>query len=161
MNAREMNAQSLAVDEALEKGQDLVVSQGQNFIVISVKTMDEMQENTRKMGEMILQLGTMIGTMQRRMDDLESRQARVTALHGDVKRIQALIRGRADELCRKYALTDPESAKVIRAAIKKDVLKRWGVKDLHDLPDAALPAAESAIGGWVNIRLVMERRGRA
>ena len=69
------------------------------------------------------------------------------------------IRLRADEVCGKYGLTDPESVKRMRSAMKKDVLKRWGVKDLHDLPDAALPAVASAIGGWVNIRLVMERRG--
>lgn len=161
MNTREMNAQSRAVDEALEKGQDLVVSQGQNFIVISAKTMDAMQENTRQMGEMILQLGTMISTMQRRMDDLEARQAQVTMSHGDVKRIQALIRCRADEVCRKYGLEDPESVKAIRAAIKKDVLKRWQVKDLHDLPERARAGVDSLIDGWTSIRLVMERRRMA
>ena len=36
----------------------------------------------------------------------------------DVKRIQAMIRARADEICRKYQLTDAESVKHFRAAIK-------------------------------------------
>ena len=138
---------------------DLVISPGTgNYIVISRETMAGMEENTRKMGDMILQLGTMIGTMQKRMDEMEARQAAVTISHGDVKRIQGMIRARADELCRKYQLTDKESAKRLRAAIKKDVLQRWGVKDLHDLKAAALPAVEGAVPGWVNIRLVMERR---
>ena len=141
------------------KVNDKVVSLGGgNFVVITAQTMNQMEENARRMGDMILQLGTMIGTMQKRMDEMEARQRQVTISHGDVKRIQQLIRIRTEEICGKYQLTDPESVKRLRAAIKKDVLKRWGVKDLHDLPDAALPAVESAIGSWVNIRLVMERR---
>ena len=142
--------------------QDKVVSLGGgNFVVITAQSMNQMQENAQRMGEMILQLGTMIGTMQRRMDEMEARQRAVTVSHGDVKRIQQLIRIRAQDLGQKYGVTDPETGKILRAAMKKDVLKRWGVKDLHDLPEAAREAVESAIGGWVNIRLVMERRGRA
>ena len=141
--------------------QDKVVSLGGgNFVVISAQSMNQMKENAQRMGEMILQLGTMIGTMQRRMDELEDRQRQVTVSHGDVKRIQQLIRIRAQDLGQKYGVTDPETGKILRATMKKDVLKRWGVKDLHDLPEAALAAVENAIGGWVNIRMVMERRGR-
>lgn len=144
------------------KVNDKVVSLGGgNFVVITAQTMNQMEENTRQMGEMILQLGTMIGTMQRRMDEMEARQRAVTVSHADVRRLQGMIRARADEICRKYALADAESVKRIRAAIRKDVLKRWGVKDLHDLPAAAKDAVENAIGGWTNIRLVMERRGQA
>ena len=141
--------------------QDKVVSLGGgNFVVITAQSMNQMQENAQRMGEMILQLGTMIGTMQRRMDEMEARQRAVTVSHGDVKRIQQLIRIRAQDVGEKYGVRDPETGKILRAAIKKDVLKRWGVKDLHDLPEAARGAVESAIGRWVNIRLVMERRGR-
>ncbi len=141
-------------------GDKVVSLGGGNFVVITAQTMNQMQENAQRMSEMILQLGTMIGTMQRRMDELEDRQRQVTVSHGDVKRIQQLIRIRAQDLGQKYGVTDPETGKILRAAMKKDVLKRWGVKDLHDLPDAALAAVENAIGGWVNIRMVMERRGR-
>ena len=141
------------------KVNDKVVSLGGgNFVVITAQTMNQIEENARRMGDMILQLGTMIGTMQKRMDGMEAMQARVTVSHGDVKRIQAMIRVRADEICQKYQLTDAESVKRFRAAIKKDVLKRWGVKDLHDIPEAALAGMDEKIGSWVNIRLVMERR---
>ena len=141
------------------KVQDKVVSLGGgNFVVITAQTMNEMEENTRRMGEMILQLGTMIGTMQRRLDEMEERQAQVTISHAEAKRVQALIRGRADELCRKYNLQDKDSPKIFRAAIKKDLLKRFLVKDLHDLPAAALGRAEALVDSWVNIRLAMERR---
>ena len=151
-----------AISEYSRAQDDKVVSLGGgNFVVITAQTMNQAEENVRQMGEMILQLGTMIGTMQRRMDELEARQAQVTILHGDVKRIQALIRCRADEICRKYGLEDPESAKAFRAAIKRDVLKRWQVKDLHDLPASSAAGADALISGWTNIRMVMERRGSA
>ena len=141
------------------KVQDKVVSLGGgNFVVITAQTMNEMEENSRRMGEMILQLGTMMGAMQRRLDEMEERQAKVTISHAEVKRLQALIRGRADELCRKYNLQDKDNPKIFRAAIKKDLLKRFLVKDLHDLPEAALGRAEALVDSWVNIRLVMERR---
>ena len=160
MNPREMSAQSRAVDEALEKGQDLVVAQDRNYIVIRRQTMADMEENVRQVNAVLGQMAQLMASMQRRMDDMEARQEKITVRHADVKRIQQLIRIRTAEICGKYAL-NAESARVIRAAIKKDVLKRWGVKDLHDLPAAAKDAVENAIGGWVNIRLVMERRGQA
>ena len=149
------------MNRAAEKGQDAVISYGHNMIVVSQKTIANMEENAQRMSEAILQLGTMIGTMQRRMEEMEARQAAVTISHADVKRIQARIRSRADETCRKYSLADTQSQKIFRAAIKKDVLRRWQVKDLHDLPVSAQAAAENLIDGWTNIRLVMERRGSA
>ena len=131
------------------------------FNVISPEMFSQMEENARRMGDMILQLGTMIGTMQRRMDEMEARQEKITVSHRDVLQVMARIRWKAGEICGKYNLQDRESGKKIRAAIKKDVLKRAQVKDLHDLPAAMLPAAEKQIDSWTDIRLVMERRGNA
>ena len=131
------------------------------LIVVDPKTVVQVHADVQQISGLLLQMGAMMSTMQKRMDELEARTAKATARHADVLRIQQLIRMRTGEICGKYRLEDAESVKKIRAAIKKDVLKRWGVKDLHDLPEAALPAVENAIGGWVNIRLVMERRGRA
>ena len=100
----------------------------------------------------------MIGTMQRRLDQLEAQQAQVTISHGDVRRLQAKIRWRADAICSKYGLRDPESVKRFRAAIRKDILQRYQVKDLHDIPEAMLPAAHKQIENWTDIRMIMERR---
>ena len=147
--------------KAGEKGRDMAISYGNNMIVVSHKAIAETEANVQRMGEMILQLGTMIGTMQRRLDEMEARQAAVTISHAEVRRLQGMIRSRADEICRKYELTDKESPKVFRAAIKKDLLKRYQVKDLHDLPAGALAGADKLIGEWASIRLVMERRGSA
>ena len=118
-----------------------------------------LQENVDQLGRYLMQMGQMMNAMQRRLDEMEARQAAVTISHAEAKRLQALIRGRADEICGKYGLGDRESVKQIRTAIRKDLLQRFGVKDLHDLPVAALGRAEALADSWVNIRLVMERRG--
>jgi len=128
-----------------------------DLYAISEKKAVEFYQNVGQLSTYMVQLGQMIAAMQSRMDELEARQRQVTISHGDVKRIQQLIRIRATEICGKYQL-EAEDGKAFRAAIRRDVLKRWGVKDLHDIPEAALGAVESAIGSWVNIRMVMERR---
>ena len=117
-----------------------------------------MAEDVKILGRYIQQMGNLLATMQKRMDEMEARQRQVTVTHEEVKRIQRLIRMRAQEICDKYALEDDESPKAFRKAIRKDVMSRWGVKDLHDLPETAAGAVRSAIGSWVNIRMVMERR---
>ena len=129
-----------------------------SLYAVSKKDALTLYENIGQMGTYMAQMGQLIGAMQRRMDEMEARQARVTISHADVKRLQALIRVRADELCRKYNLQDKDSPKIFRAAIRKDLMKRFLVKDLHDLPEAALGRAEALADSWVNIRLVMERR---
>ena len=128
-----------------------------DLYAISEKKAVEFYQNVGQLSTYMVQLGQMIAAMQSRMDEMEARQRQVTISHGDVKRIQQLIRIRAGEICGKYQLA-AEDGKAFRAAIRRDVLKRWGVKDLHDIPEAALGAVESAIGSWVNIRMVMERR---
>lgn len=118
----------------------------------------ELQANVQKLGQYLGQLGAIIGAMQRRMDEMEKQQAAVTIRHEDAKRLQGLIRMRAEQICGKYELTDKDSPRIFRAAIKKDLLKRCGVKDLHDVPAAMLSGAENMVSGWTNIRIVMERR---
>lgn len=120
-----------------------------------------LRQNVAQLGIYLAQLGQMMNAMQRRMDEMEKQQAAVTIRHEDVKRLQTLIRMRAEQICGKYELTDKDSPRIFRAAIKKDLQRRYAVKDLHDLPAAQLTGAESLVAGWTNIRLVMERRERA
>ena len=146
------------IPDPLEEAQKRM--EEQRALALLPETAVQLHRDVQQMGEMMARMGQLMAGMQRRMDEMEARQEKITVRHADVKRIQQLIRIRTAEICGKYAL-NAESAKVLRAAIKKDVLKRWGVKDLHDLPAAAKDAVENAIGGWTNIRLVMERRGQA
>lgn len=117
-----------------------------------------LRKDVAQLGTYLAQLGQMMATMQRRLDEMEKQQAAVTIRHEDVKRLQALIRMRAEQICGKYELTDKDSPRIFRAAIKKDLQRRYAVKDLHDLPAAQLTVAESLVNGWTNIRMVMDRR---
>jgi hypothetical protein len=151
-------SETIMIHDPLEEAQKRM--EEQRALALLPETAVQLHRDVQQMGEMMARMGQLMAGMQRRMDEMEARQEKITVRHADVKRIQQLIRIRTAEICGKYAL-NAESAKVLRAAIKKDVLKRWGVKDLHDLPAAAKDAVENAIGGWTNIRLVMERRGQA
>lgn len=126
--------------------------------VLPLSKVPALQENVEQMGRYLMQMGQLVAQMQRRMDELEARQAAVTISHMDAKQLMARILWRADEICRKNNLQDRDSPRIFRAAMKKDVLKRHQVKDLHDLPASALAGAEKQVDSWTNIRLIMERR---
>lgn len=131
------------------------------YNAISLESADALAANVQQMGKYILQMGQIMGAMQKRLDDLEARQKAVTISHAEVKRLQARIRARADTWCVRYQLLDQESAKKARAAIKKELLRTYQVRDLHDLPAAMLAAAEQQVDEWTDIRLVMEQRKAA
>lgn len=130
----------------------------QRALALLPDTAVQLHQDVEQMGALLMRMGQVIGAMQRRMDELEARQAAVTISHMDAKQLMARIRWRADEICRKNNLQDRDSPRIFRAAMKKDVLKRHQVKDLHDLPASALAGAEKQVDSWTNIRLIMERR---
>lgn len=47
----------------------------------------------------------------------------------------------------------------IRAAIKKDVLRQYGIRDLHDLPEKMLPACRLLIDQWSSLAAIREVLG--
>lgn len=151
-----MSTQTVTIKDPIEEAQEQM--ERQRALALLPDTAVQLHQDVEQMGALMMRMGQIISTMQRRLDDLEERQAKITISHGEVKRIHGLIRCRADEICRKYNLQDKDSQKIFRAAIKKDVLRRWQVKDLHDIPEAAISAVDNLISGWTNIRMVMERR---
>lgn len=105
------------------------------------------------------QLGGMLAAMQRRLDMLErENKMRLTINHQQAKGLQTLIRARAAALCQKYSLDEKRHGAAFRAAIKRDILRLYGIKDLHDLPLFAQQEAMGRIDGWSDIRLVLKRR---
>ena len=120
--------------------------------------LESLHESTNILRAPVRQLADLVMAMQRRMDELEALQRQATLTHGEVKRLNGMIRARAKEIRDRYGLDD-KSEKAIRAAIRKDTLARAGVRDLHDIPLSALPGTQRAIAAWTNIRLIMERRG--
>ncbi|MCR5296980.1 MAG: hypothetical protein K6E17_06190 [Clostridiales bacterium] len=151
-----MSTETIAIKDPMEEAREQM--ERQRALALLPDTAVQLHQDVEQMGALMMRMGQIISTMQRRLDELEERQAKITISHGEVKRIQGLIRCRADEICRKYNLQDKDSQKIFRAAIKKDVLRRWQVKDLHDIPEAAISAVDNLISGWTNIRMVMERR---
>lgn len=117
-----------------------------------------LQANTEQLGAYLVQMAGMMLRMQSRLDELEEKQRAVTLDHGEVKIIQQEIRMRAEEYCEKYQLTDPKDAAKIRAAIKKSILTRYGIKDLHDVPAIARQAVEALISRWADIKMVYRIR---
>lgn len=118
------------------------------------------EEAVGRLEECLAQMGRMLAAMQRRIEDMEAREQAVTVPHSEVKVIMARIRFRSGEIVEKYGL-EKAQVKVFRSAIRKEMLKKYGIRDLHDLPASEIGAAERWIDGWNSMRLVMECRDRA
>ncbi len=155
-----MKEQNLSIELPREEYMDNRATETFTLFAIDEQTAVGFNKGVEGLGQILAQMGQMMTIMQRRLDEMEARQAAVTISHRDVLQLMARIRWKAGTVCMKYSLDDA-SVKIIRAAIKKDVLKRYQIKDLHDLPAAMLPATEKQIDSWTDIRLVMERRGNA
>ena len=125
---------------------------------ITADTARSLQRNTEQMGVYLAQMGQMLVMMQKRMDELEARQQAVTLSHEDVKGVQQLIRNRAHEYCEQYEILAPGCLRSVSAGIRRAVLARYGVKDLHDVPAIARQAVEAQISRWSDIRLAMKCR---
>ena len=128
-------------------------------ITVTPETAGQLSGSVEQLGLYLAQMAQLMHSMQKRLDEMEEQQRKITVMHEDVKGINALIRIRADEYCEKYSLADAESRKAVRTAMKKAILQRYQVKDLHDVPAIARQAVESQISHWSDIRLVMKRRG--
>ena len=117
-------------------------------------------EAVKQLSAQVAQLGRIVSVLARRMEDMEAQSARlITVSHAQALQLGKLIRGKAQAVAQRYGLP-ADSEKKIRAAIKKELLARIGVKDLHDTPLAAWDRAAGIIDGWSNIALVMELRRR-
>ena len=135
-----------------------LIPQEPEEMTLPQRDVQDLHADVIRMGEMILRMGNLMGAMERRMQELEDKQRQITASHDDVKCLNDLINIRVKEICGKYALPDPGDERAIRAGIKRDIKKRYGIKDLHDVPEVALTAVQKQIDRWTDIRLIMKRR---
>jgi hypothetical protein len=129
-----------------------------NEIIVMPEVAQALSGNVEALGAYLVQMGQMMNRMQKRLDEMEENQRKITLTHQDVKDLQGLIRLRAMEYCEKYQITDPACLRKVSAAMKKAVLTRYGVKDLHDVPAIARSAVEAQICHFTDIRLVMKCR---
>lgn len=131
---------------------------GKALSAVMPETAASLQRGVEQMGRYLTQMAQLMAAMERRLEELEEKQHAVTATHGEVNGLMNLIRIRAKEYCEKYDLTDPKDEAAIRKAIRKAVLTRYMIRDLHDLPQIALEAAQAQIDRWSDIRTVMRIR---
>ena len=129
-----------------------------NEIIVMPEVVQELSGNVEALGAYLVQMGQMMNRIQKRLNEMEENQKKITLTHQEVKELQGLIRLRAREYCEKYQITDPACLRKVSAAMKKAVLTRYWVKDLHDVPAIARPAVEAQICHFTDIRLVMKCR---
>ena len=129
-----------------------------NEIILMPEVAQALSGNVEALGTYLVQMGQMMNRMQKRLDEMEENQKKITLTHQEVKDLHVLIRLRAGEYCEKYQITDPACLRKVSAAMKKAVLTRYGVKDLHDVPAIARSAVEAQICHFTDIRLVMKCR---
>lgn len=122
-------------------------------IILPENVLSTLNNNVNELGKYLTDLSRIIVTMQNRIEELEANRIAVTVSHAQVNQIRQMIRTCADDICNKYMIQDK---KKICAAIRKDLMKRYRIKDLHDLPANAIAGAMAYIEHYSNIRLFMQ-----
>lgn len=112
-----------------------------------------------RQGEQVAQMEQIVQVVVRLVAEVErlDREMRrqVTVSHRDALAIGRAISSRSKDYAAQYHL-EPEQAKKIRKAIKRDVLKRWSICDLHDLPEREKETCVAWIGEWADFALIAE-----
>ena len=129
-----------------------------NALTVPEEAVRDLQASVGQMQLVLAQMAKLIRDTRQQMEEMANQQRKVTASHDEVKAIQAAIRTAADAFCNRHGFTDPADARTVRADIKKTVLKRWQVKDLHDVPQVALGNVQKLIETYGNIELVFKLR---
>lgn len=117
------------------------------------------QKDMELLGQYVGQLAGMLMALRQEMEQMKRDSAqRITVSHQQVKTLQEKARARAEQLCAKYGLDMKRHGAALRTAIKKAVLKEYGVQDLHDLPAGCFEAAKEQIAVYSNYALIRKRR---
>lgn len=111
-----------------------------------------------EMRTMIAQMARLLQDTRNQMEEMQGQLKKVTVTHDEVKQVQALIRKAAEDFCFRYGFSDPADLRTVRADLRKTILNRWQVKDLHDIPQVALGNVGKLIETYGNIRLVYQLR---
>ena len=132
----------------------------EEFTLFAISQHDavEFSNGVAGLSQVVAQMGQIMIQMQHRLDQLEEKERMITLSHAEVRILQGMIRARAADYCEKYRLSGPANLRRISAGIKKAILNRYAVKDLHDVPAIARQAVENQIERWSDVRLMMKCR---
>lgn len=117
------------------------------------------QEDAQAFSYQVRELTAALLMLQKEVEAMKRDNAqKVTVNHQQAKGLGARIRERAEALCDKYDLDPKVHGAAFRAAIKRDVLNGYGVKDPHDIPLRDLELCMEQIDSWTSYALVRKRR---
>lgn len=117
------------------------------------------QEDAQAFSRQVRELTAALLMLKQEVETLKRDSARqVTVNHQQAKGLVTRIRLRAEALCDKYSLDVRIHGAAFRAAIKKDILSGYAVKDLHDIPLSEWEDCMQRIDAWTSYALVRRRR---
>lgn len=117
------------------------------------------QEDAQIFSRQVRELTAALLMLQKEVEQMKRDNARkVTVNHQQARGLASRIRERAEALCDKYDLDPKVHGAAFRAAIKRDVLNGYGVKDAHDIPLRDLTLCMEQIDSWTSYALVRKRR---
>ena len=107
-----------------------------------------------RQGEQLEQLAQVVVRLISEVERLDRETRRqLTIPHKDALAVLREITRRSKAYAAQYRL-GPEQAKKIRNAIKRGVLNRWKIRDIHDLPEREKDACLAWIGEWTDFELI-------
>ena len=116
------------------------------------------QATAEQLSGMVQQLGAYLIQLDARMRRQEELlQRRVTISHTQHKQLLAAIRKRASELSQRYRLPK-EALAALRTELRHDLLRRYAIRELHDLPESAMGDALRGVSEWDSYSAVRRLR---
>ena len=139
--------------------EDPYVIKSDPSVLIPAGPLRGLPEQLKQFENYLGQMARILDAQQRRIDALEKDNAmRITISHQQAKSLQGKMRERAGQICARYTLDARLHGAAIRGAIKKAVLREWGIRDLHDLPLGCFQQAGEQIAAFSDFALVQKRR---
>lgn len=126
------------------------MSESTSLMVRQEQALGRLEQQNAQMAALIIQMDARIKALEK---------VRVTITHRQAQALTVRIRARAQTICVKYALAKTDET-TFRSAIKKAVLKQYGVDDLHDMPLAYYELAGQLVDGWSSYQLVQKVRDK-
>ena len=120
-----------------------------NELITLQSLTEEQRENLQQIVVTAAGLSALWAQMDARITALEQEKTQATILHKDALIISRMIREKADGEAYAHGL-DTHGAQLLRGMLKRQVLSRYGIRDLHDLPKCRYGDCTAYIGSWLS-----------
>lgn len=106
---------------------------------------------------LLVRLAAIIEQQEKRIAALE--KSKITINSKQAKAMSKRIGERAQAISDKYSLSK-KSCGSIRTAIRRELMRQYGITDLHDLPVGYYELAGQLVDGWSSYSLVRKLRDK-